>query len=92
MHALHVELCTALPVTLVQTNNLGSEDVIAGSKCGNLHGVLTLLAGVAAGEELVDSPFLAVEGVFPELGPGKGRAGFTGVDHDGALVGLWRSQ
>jgi hypothetical protein len=70
--ALHVELRTTLAVTLVQSEDLGAQDVFAGRESWELHLVLALLASVAAGEELVNSPGLAVEAVLGDLGPGEG--------------------
>ena len=45
--ALHVELSAALAVALVESDDLGTEDVVAGGKVGEGHVVLTSLASQA---------------------------------------------
>lgn len=85
--ALHVELSTTLLVTLVKGENLWAKNVVARcepkevSHCNHRslvqyelwhdHLVLTLLSSVASSEKLVDSPGLAIVGVFCDFGPGE---------------------
>ena len=85
--ALHVELGTALAVTLVEGVDLGTEDIVAGGEVGESQVVLTGLAGVGTSEELVNSPLAVAVAILPDLGPRKGRASLASVDHDGTLVG-----
>lgn len=84
---LHVELGTTLAVTLVESDDLGAKDVVAGSEVGEGHLVLALGASVGTSNELVDSPLAAVVTVLPDLSPGVRRASLRGVDHDRTLVG-----
>lgn len=94
LDALHVELRTTGGVAgvgcvgLVEGDELRAEEVLAGGKVGDVDVVLAL-----GGNELVDTPVGGASTVFPELDPdgaGAVAGGRSHVDHDWALVGLFR--
>lgn len=80
-----VELGTALPVTLVQGDDLRADVVLALSDIRKGDGDLALV-----GDELIDSPLAARETLLEDLGPDSALTlgvSLSHVDHDRALVG-----
>jgi hypothetical protein len=80
-----VELGGALTVGLMESNDLGTDEVVAIREVGELDRDLALV-----GDELFNSPFTARKTLLEDLGPDSSLAlgiGLCDVHHDGSLVG-----
>lgn len=86
LDAAHVELSTGGTVTLVESNDLGTEEVLAsGEASGESDAVLATV-----GDESLDRPFAAGQTLLGELDPDVAltvRASGCNVGQDGTLVG-----
>jgi len=87
MNTFLVELRTADPVSFVESNDLGADDVVARCNFGYSKLVLARFAGIGATDELCNGPGLAVPAVLCNLSPRLGGSCLCHVDADGSKVG-----